>query len=146
MIGRVKSRIFDDTSKWTPCLYTNFSSQTRIVLLPHPLFFVVCQQIDICRKHFTHRLPRKYFFLDLRPRKRHVGWKNNFKQFLPWCCYTNFCSFARKSKLRIRVVGHKILICGQTNTNEDRWHNFEIILAQQVFSSYGLNTLGPLCL
>ena len=97
MFCRMKLRIFDATPKRTLGLSTNFSRQTRNFMCPALHFFVVCQQIDICRKHFTHRLPRKYFFLDLRPRKRHVGWKNNFKQFLPWCCYTNFCSFARKS-------------------------------------------------
>ena len=36
----------------------HFLSWTINVLLPYPLFFVVCQQIDICWKNFTHRSPR----------------------------------------------------------------------------------------
>ena len=117
MIGRVKSRIFDDTSKWTPRLSTNFWSPTRIVLLSHPLFFVVCNKLTFV-ENISHTGPQENTFLDLRPKKRHVGWKNNSKQFLFRCCYVNFRSFARKSQLCTWVVGHKILICGQTNKNE----------------------------
>ena len=70
-------------------------------------------------KTFHTPAPKKILFWDLRPRKRHVGWKNNSKQFLRRCCYTNFCLFACKSQLCTWVVGHKILICGQTNKNKD---------------------------
>jgi len=97
MFRRMKLRMFDNTAKLTPRLSTNFLSRTRNVLLPYPFFFVVCRQNYICRTNFTHRPPVKYVFLDLRPEKEHVGWKNNSKQVLPWCCYTHFCSFARKS-------------------------------------------------
>ena len=62
--------------------------------------------------------PKKVLFLDLRPDKRHVGWKNNSKHFLLRCCYTNFRPFARKSRLCTLVVGRKIVICGQMNKNE----------------------------
>ena len=69
MFRRMKLAIFDDTPKPTPPLSTNFSSQTRNILLPYPLFFVVCRQIDICRKHFTHRPPAKSFFWIWDPKK-----------------------------------------------------------------------------
>ena len=49
---------FDDTAKPKPCLTTNFLSRTRNVLLPYPIFFVVCRQIDICQKN-SHTGPRK---------------------------------------------------------------------------------------
>ena len=45
-----------DTAKPNPRLLANFSSRTRNVLLPYPLFFVVCRQIDICRKFHTPAL------------------------------------------------------------------------------------------
>ena len=62
--------------------------------------------------------PGKKLVLDLRPENRHIPWKNNSKQFLLRCCYTYFRPFAHKSRLHTRVVGHKIVICGQTNENE----------------------------
>ena len=153
MIGRVKSHIFYDTSKWTPHLSTNFLSQTRNALLPYPLFVVVCRQIDICQKKIHTPAPEKVLFLDLRPNKRHVGWKNNSKHFLFRCCYTNFCPFARKSQLCTRIVGRKIVICGQTNKNEyssasakialNRFSNlhvfFRVSNPKKVFSR------GPVC-
>ena len=111
-------------------------------------------KLTFVKKKFTHRPPRKYFFfLDLRPNKRHVGWKNNSKHIFFRCCYTFFRPFARKSQLCTRVVGHKILICGQTNKNEyssasakialNRFSNlhvfFRVSNPKKVFSR------GPVC-
>ena len=118
MFRRLKSSIFEDMPKPTLRLSTNFLSQTRTNLLLYPLFVVVCRQLDICWKKFTHRPPGKYFFWSWDPKKGDVGWKNDSKQLLLSCCYTNFCSFAHKSQLLTQVFGHKIAICGQTNKNE----------------------------
>ena len=63
--------------------------------------------------------PRKYFFFGFETQKETRRLENNSKQYLLWCCYTNFHSFARKTQLRTRVVGHKFVIRGQTNKNED---------------------------
>ena len=61
--------------------------------------------------------PGKKLFLDLRPEKRHVGWKNNPKQFLRWCCYPYFCSFGRKSRFCSQLPRCEVVICGETNEN-----------------------------
>ena len=133
MFRRMKLRIFDATPKRRPRLSTNFLSRTRNALLPYPLFVFVCQQIDICRKKIHTPAPGKKLFLDLRPEKRHIGWKNNSKLFLLRCCYTYFRPFAHKSRLHTRVVGHKIVICGQTNKNE--YSSTRAKIAQNCFSN-----------
>ena len=61
--------------------------------------------------------PGKKLFLDLRPEKRHVGWKNYPNQFLRWCCYPYFCLFDCKSRFCVQLPGCKVVICGQTNEN-----------------------------
>ena len=62
-----------------------------------------------------------------------VGWKKKSKHFFFRYCYTNFRPFARKSRLCTRVVGHKILICGQTNKNE--YSSTGANIAQNCFSN-----------
>ena len=104
-------------------------------------------------KTFHAPAPEKIFFLVLRPRKRHIGWKNNSKQLLRRCCYTNFRLFARKSQLCTRIVGRKIVICGQTNKNEyssasakiafNRFSNLHVFF--QVSNPKKVFSRGPVC-
>ena len=73
-----------------------------------PLFFGVVQKINICQRTFTHRPPAKHFFY-LRPEKRHVGPKNNYKQLLRRCCYAHFCPFAHKMIFECAVTCYRTL-------------------------------------
>ena len=126
-------------------------NKKRFIALP----FICCRlptNWHLSKKNHTPA-PEKVFFLDLRPNKRHVGWKNNSKHFLFRCCYINLCPFARKSQLCTRIVGRKIVICGQTNKNEyssasakialNRFSNlhvfFRVSNPKKVFSR------GPVC-
>ena len=126
-------------------------------LLGHPYFGWPCKICDLFRlASFTENdtpAPGKKLFLDLRPEKRHEGWKNNSKHFLIRCCYTYFRPFARKSRLCTRVVGRKIVICGQTNKNEyssasakiafNRFSNLHVFF--QVSNPKKVFSRGPVC-
>ena len=93
----MKSAFFDDMPKPTLRLSTSFLSQTRNILLPYPFFCRLPTNRHLS-KTFHTPAPGKILFLDLRPKKRHAGWKNNSKQLLCRCCYANFCSFGHKSR------------------------------------------------
>ena len=74
-----------------------------------PLFFCVVQKINNCQRTFTHRPPAKHFFFYLRPKKRHVSPKPNYKQLLRRCCYAHFCPFAHKMIFECAVTCYRTL-------------------------------------
>ena len=117
MFRRMKLRIFDATTKRSLGLSTNFSRQTRNFRCPALYFLSFADKLTFFERN-SHTRPQENTFLDLRPKKRPIGWEKNSKQFLLRCCYTNFHPFARKSQLRTPVFEHKIVICGSTNKNE----------------------------
>ena len=103
-------------------------------LLGPPYFYTAFKICDLFRlASFTENdtpAPGKKLFLDLRPEKRHEGWKNNSKQFLLRCCYTHFCSFGRKSRFcaplpRCEVVNKPVLEFGdQLNGLGTSWMGY----------------------
>ena len=132
MFRRMKSTFFDDMPKPTLRLSTSFLSQTRNILLPYPFFCRLPTNRHLSKTYPTPA-PGKILFLELRSEKRDVGQKNNSKQLLFSCYYTNFCSFAHKSQLLTRVFGREIAICGQTNKNE--YSSTSAKVAQNCFSN-----------
>ena len=108
MFRWMKSRIFNATPNWRPCLSTNFFRRTRNFKCTALRYFALSKKSTFVKEH-SHTGPRQNTFFYLRPEKRHVGPKNNSKQLLRRCCYTHSCPFARKMIFECAVTCYRTL-------------------------------------
>ena len=84
-------------------------SEKQETLNALPIAFLRCPKNQHLSKNIHTPAPGKTLFFYLRPEKRHVGPKNNYKQLLRRCCYTHFCPFARKMIFGCAVTCYRTL-------------------------------------